>query len=488
MDKNIRSLVVAILSLGAAASADAASLLKVYQDALTSDPTLRQAEANRNAALEVRPQARAALLPQITGSAARQESESTRVGVQQFNGVVIPGGATSSATDSTLKNWSVDLRQSVFSWANWVTFRRANQQVAQAEADYRAAQQDLAVRVAQRYFDALDARYNVEAQEASLEAISRQLEQAEKRFEVGLIAITDVQEARAARDNGTAAVIAAKRALATAEEQLREITGQAYEKLARPSTTLPLSPPTPADPEKWVQTAMDQNATLQSSRLAAEVARENVRIAFGGHLPSVDLVASRGGSDSSADITNRSLGTVSPSENNGNSKSISLQFSLPIFSGGATQSRVRESEFRWIAAKERVTAVSRQTERQARDAYLGVISEISRVNALRQGLESSQTALRATEAGYEVGTRTAVDVLGSRRDLAASQTSFASARNAYLLNVIQLRAASGTLDESVLREIDQWLSESETLKDTTEAAAPAAPAAAPAPAPAPRTP
>ena len=156
---------------------------------------------------------------------------------------------------------------------------------AQADADYGVAQQDLALRVSTRYFDVLAAQDNVQAQQASLDAISRQLEQADKRFEVGLIAITDVQEARAARDTAAADLIAAKRQLATAQEFLREITDMQYQVLATPRGTMPLAIPEPADPQKWVEASMEQNLALTSSRLGADIARDNVRRAFGGHLP-----------------------------------------------------------------------------------------------------------------------------------------------------------------------------------------------------------
>jgi outer membrane protein len=182
-----------------------------------------------------------------------------------------------------------------------------------------------------------------------------------------------------------------------------------------------------------------------------------VRAAFGGHLPELDLVASKSKVETTSPI-NFVSGNVGTRLSDTEDESYSLQVTMPIFSGGAAQSRVRQSEFQWRAARERLTRVSRQTERQARDAYLGVISEISRVNALGQALESSQTALKATEAGYEVGTRTAVDVLESRRSLAVAQTNYSRSRYDYILNVMRLRLASGTLDRATLEDVNGWLS------------------------------
>jgi outer membrane protein len=275
---------------------------------------------------------------------------------------------------------------------------------------------------------------------------------------VGLIAITDVQEARAARDTAAADLIAAKRQLATAQELLREITDMQYQVLATPRPTMMLNIPEPADPQKWVEAAMEQNLSLTSSRLGADIARDDVRVQFGGHLPQVDLVVGR--SHFETDDTT-SFGAVPGFDNGGSltrsqegdtDKSVSLQVIVPIWASGGTQSRVRQSSYRWQAAKQRLERVSRETERTARDAYLGVVSEMSRVQALKQALESSATALRATEAGYDVGTRTAVDVLASRQQLVGAQTTYARSRYDYMLNVLRLKQAAGILDRKALED------------------------------------
>lgn len=476
-----RAIGVALFFIFAASAVSAADLLAVYQDALVNDPQIRRADALRKASREARPQAWSSLLPQVTGSGTwtRGETNSTQPSPQNdpaTGQIQLFPRQTELKPDT--RRWSLDLRQNLFSWANWATLRAANSQVAQAEADYQAAQQDLMQRVAQRYFGVLSAQDNLEAQQAAQEAFSRQLDQANKRFEVGLIAITDVQDAKAARDQATAAVIAAKRALATAEEQLREVTGQKYDKLAKPGADMPLKSPVPADEQQWVDISLDQNLALISSRLAADIARENVRVAFGGHLPTIDLVATRDHQEGhgTAQFSPALPHIPFPTENN--EKTYGLQISVPIFSGGLTQSRVREQQYRWIAAKELVTTNSRATERAARDAYLGVISEMARVEALRQALESSQTALQATEAGYEVGTRTSVDVLDARRLLVQAQTNYAQSRYDYLLNVISLRLAAGNLDKATLDQLNALLT-------VTVQTAPTAPGATAPPAPQP---
>jgi len=449
----------------AAGGVRAADLLSVFQDALANDPQIREADANRKAAREARPQAWAQLLPQISGTAGLQRgnTENTQPTSQEVLDPVTnqPTGEIvfvprRSKFDLDTTQWNFELRQNLFSWSNWAQLRASDYLVAQAEADYRAAEQALMQRVAQRYFGVLAAQDTLAAQEAALEAFNRQLDQANKRFEVGLIAITDVQETKSARDQAAAAVIAAKRALATAEELLREVTGQKYETLSRPGTDMPLRSPQPSDEQEWVETALDQNPLLLSSRLAADAARENVRAAFGGHLPTIDLVGTWSKSEDDGEVTIGNLPRV-PFPQDRENKTYGIQVQIPIFSGGGTQSRVREQQYRWIAAKERVTRTSRETERAARDAYLGVISEIARVQALAQALESSQTSLKATEAGYEVGTRTSVDVLDQRRLLVQAQTDYARSRYDYLQNVINLRLAAGNLDSETLQELNALL-------------------------------
>lgn len=462
----VRSLVRQVLLAGVwclGGTAQAADLAEVYQRALRNDPQIREADANRLAALEAKPQALAALLPQINATAGWTKNESEGSSVfpvrTPTNDVSLVRTASGSDTDST--RWEISLRQSLFSWANWVTLRRASAEVAQAESEYRAAQQELVLRASERYLSVLAAKDTVDAAAATQDAIARQLEQAEKRFEVGLIAVTDVQEARAARDQANANLIQAKRLLATEVERLRELTGESFTELAAPIEDLPLTSPDPASAEDWVRLAMEQNARLVSSRLAADVTRENISIQRSGHLPEVDLVLSK--SDSETDGTRVLSGIRNPSDTDNNDETISLQVTVPLFSGGATASRVRQASYLHRAARERLEQTARQTELDTRDAYLGVMSEISRVQALKQALESARTALAATEAGYEVGTRTAVDVLDARRRLYDAQTNYLGSRYDYLVNVLKLRLAAGMLDGASITELNNWLRNPVTL-------------------------
>src|SRR5215469_12058021 len=465
-----RAATLALVLLVLPLAAPAKDLIGVFQDALQNDPVIRQADANRLAARESKPQALAALLPQINGTAGWTRDHNSGIQTQIFSvpNPAVPGtqqlitAQLPDTIDGTTYQWGLNLRQNVFSWSNWMALKAASHEVAQAEANYAAAEQQLILRTSQAYFAVLTAYDTLQADQTALEAISRQLDQANKRFEVGLIAITDVEDAKAARDSAASTVIAAKRTLATSENQLQEITGQNYDALAKPGPDMPLHNPEPAEEDRWVNISLEQNLSLISSRLAADIARENVRVAFGGHLPTLDLVAGRSYQQSN---NNESFGggpgqppaTFPDVFNKSNDRQVGLQFTLPIYSGGFTQSKVRQAEYQWIAAKEGVVQSSRATERQARDAYLGVISGIARVQALRQAVESNHTALKATEAGYEVGTRTSVDVLNARRLTVQAETDYATARYDYIVSVLQLRLAAGNLDRPQLAELNNSL-------------------------------
>ncbi len=457
---------IALAGLLSAPAVHAVNLLEVLEQALRSDPLLREAEANREAAFEAKPQALSQLLPQFSGSVNGDLEDSK--GLSTFSQVDVNTGVIVNVSnnfeqDARRTDWTLQLQQTVFRWDQWVALKQADKTVAQAEADYQAALQDLLLRASQRYFDVLAAQDTLEAEQAAREAIGRQLEQAQKRFEVGLIAITDVQEAQAGYDAAVAAEIAAKRGLATAREFLREITGEYFEQLAIPGSGMPLVSPDPVDEEAWVMTSLDQNVSLISARLGAEIAREEIRIRRAGRYPTIDLVASRFDRNLDADRSNfLSVDpdpdfTKRPADQDFRVDTLSLQFNVPFYTGGFNSSRIREAVHLHRASKERLERVARETERETRDSYLGVISEISRVQALGQSLKSNQTALKATEAGFEVGTRTTVDVLDARRNLIRAQTDYLRSRYDYLVNVIRLKLSAGTLTRKDVEEINGWL-------------------------------
>src|SRR5476651_660456 len=329
-----------------AAPATASDLLAVYQRALQNDPQLREAEATRLAALEAKPQALSALLPQLSGSGtiSRERDTGSTNTTEPVTNICGPPTLIpfpfEGRTTTTTHRYGVDLKQNVFRWENWVALRRADAQVAQAEADYQAAQQDLIERVSQRYFDVLAAQDDLEAQQVALTSVTRQLEQAEARYQIGLIAVTDVEEARAAHDSTAAAVIAAKRTLASTWELLREIIGDPFDTLARPIEPFEMANPDPISEDRWVEMALQQNLSLVSSRLAADIARDNVSATRGGHFPSLDLVASGYKVNTDANSINSDGTPYGNSMLDQNQRSIGIQLTFPLYSGGMVSSQV----------------------------------------------------------------------------------------------------------------------------------------------------
>jgi outer membrane protein len=478
------TLLLPLTTLFVCSLASGDTLMQIYEKAVRSDPLVREADANKLATQEGKPIARGALLPQVSGTAAYGNAAANGSTTNQIGDVI-----AASPIDSRnyyARNWNVQIRQSVFRWDQWVQLSQAGKESAQADVDYEAAQQDLVIRVAETYFNVLAAEDTLASEQAAKDAIGRQLEQAQKRFEVGLIAITDVQEAQAAYDQALAAEILAKRNVANRQELLRSIIDEPAPALAKPASDLPLLSPDPADENQWVDLAMQQNRSLISSQIGTEIAKDNVSLARTGHYPTVDLVASRNNTNNDGfsrapcravlNCDGADIGTVVRSNTGTDlaNDAVSLQFAMPFFSGGSTSARVQQAVYQHRASRERLERTARETERQTRDAYLGVISEISRVQALKQAFESSKTALKATEAGFDVGTRTTVDVLAARRTVFVAETNYLRSRYDYLINGLRLKQAAGTLTTDDIAQIDGLLTATSTDAQlpTREAPAP----------------
>ena len=442
---------------------NAVSLLDVYEQALVNDPRIKEAFANKEAIIEAKPQARSFILPQLSGSASFSDNDSDGQSTFQqkiinpINGeeVVITNNTDFLQESETLQ-WDVTLRQAIFDYGSWMNLRKANKTVAQAEIDYLAAEQDLIIRVANAYFNVLAAEDTLEAEQAARQAIEKQLDQAQKRFDVGLIAITDVQEAQAAYDQSIANEITSKRNLATAKESLRAITDSYPGQLNKPDNNLPLIMPNPQSESDWVETSLEQNLSYLSAQVGVEIAKSEIKVQRSGHLPTIGIQASKRDIDTDS-FRSDSGSEFSPADNENINEGVGVQLNLPLYSGGQVTSRVRQAVARHRASKEKLERVARETTRIARDSYLGVISGIATVKALQQSVKSSATALQATEAGYEVGTRTTVDVLDARRRLYSSQKNLAISKYDYLKNILQLKQAAGTLTQSDLEQINNWL-------------------------------
>jgi outer membrane protein len=461
-----RCWIIGLSCAGALSAAQGADLKEVYQRALTADPTMQQAEYTHLAARENKTQAILALLPLNTYLN------------KTWTGINGPGGTGPEATSTYIPaTGNVQVQVNLFSWSNWVALKQADHTVAQAEATYLAAEEDLISRVTLRYFAVLSAQDDLQAQESALESAQHQLDQAEKRYEVGLIAVTDVETARAQRDTYNSSVIAGKRTVLSAEDQLRAITDENYDSLAAPRDDLPLLRPDPASEDSWVTTALSQNPSLVADGLASDIAHDNYLTAIGGHLPTITAGASRAWAlQSNPNALSEVIGSGGFQVTDTEDILWQISVTVPIFSAGATQSKVRQARLQWQAAKAGFEAQLRSTEESARDAYQGVISQIAQVEALRQAVQSNQVAMNSIEAGYEVGTKTAVDVLTARQTLVLAQSNYADAKYAYLNNIVALRLAAGNLDRHTIDELNGWLAAQQTLPATVTA--PVAPPAA----------
>ncbi|MGZ8219090.1 TolC family outer membrane protein, partial [Methylomagnum sp.] len=403
----------------ALSSAQATDLMQIYQQALESDPRLREAQARRDSALENRPQGIARLLPTLSMN-GRLTRNSVEAKFKQAELVFLIGARNVGFWDSRA---SIDLVQPVYHHENWVQLAQADNQIAEAEANFAAEQQSLGLRVAQAYFSVLLAQDTQEFTSAEQRAIERQLEQAKARFEVGLTAITDVHEAQAGYDQARAGVIVAENQLDNAKEALREIVGDYPGDLRGLAAEVPLNPPQPDKMEAWDALAQRENLSVIASQSRAEFAKKNIDLQFAGHMPSVDIRASAGFTD-----TTRPFGISTEYQQ------IGMEVNVPMFAGGGVNSRVRQARHDFEAAQESLDGRRRAVTRQVKEAYRGVVSSISQVRALQAAVVSSASALEATEAGFEVGTRTMVEVLAEQRNLFRAKRDYAQARYNYIVN------------------------------------------------------
>ncbi len=413
----------------------AADLREVYEQAKTYDAEYRRAKFDQDAAIERVPLAKSAFKPQLTfGAEAGIVSQSN--------------DGDGSYQDTAL---SLSLSQSIYNRSDKKLIDQAKIGVLQADAQYAAIGQTLILRVATAYFDVLRAQATLEFSQSELQAISRQKEQAERRFDVGLVPITDVRSAQAQFDLATAQEIAASNQLSTAREALLLISGLNTNNLATLASDLPLTPPQPADIDQWVKIAKEQNLELVIARLASESSNTQIDIERANKRPTLDLVGT------AATTTTGQLG-----RNDVDRGEISLQFSLPILTGGRVSALVAQARAQAQAASEDLIAQERATTQQTRDGYRGVEASISLANALRQALVSTQKSAEATEAGFRAGTRTSVEVLQALRDTYSARSDYAGARYDYIINSLNLKAASGTLSEDDIFGINRFLVTEET--------------------------
>ncbi len=425
------TLIAGVALFALSLQAHAANLMQVYQDALANDPVYASARANLSAGQEASVQGRASLLPLVglSGSTERERRD--------------------GVPDSTSRGYTLSLSQPLFDPAAWQNYEQSKLAVAASEATFAIARQNLILRVAQAYFDVLTAQDTLSSLQSQKIAIDEQLASAKRNFEVGTATITDTHEAQARYDLATAQEFAAQNDLDIKRAALQQIIGKPATDLfvLRPGVTL--QRPQPAQMGLWVDSAEQQNFDVVSKQLALEIAMRDITRNRAGHYPTVDLVASR----SNTTQRNNVLGQ----NGTGPTNAVGVQWSIPLFSGFAVTSRVRQAIALEDKARADLEAARRSAAQGARQAFFGVNNGLAQVKALEAAEVSSKSALESNRLGYEVGVRINIDVLNAQQQLYATQRDLAKARYDTLMNSLQLKSAAGTLQEQDLAQINTLL-------------------------------
>ncbi len=414
-------------------ASQAADLLQVYREALVNDAPFASARAQLAATRERIPQGRAGLLPTIglAGNINHNEIESAT-------------GKRNYGSDG----YSLNLSQPLFRMQNWVSYDQSKLLVTQAEAVFAQARQDLILRVTQAYFDVLLAQDTLEVLEAQKKAVSEQLEQAKRSFEVGTTTITDTHEAQARYDLVVALAIAAGNDLEVKRQALRQLTGKEPEVLLRLKRGVEIRRPAPDDINQWSASAETSAYAVVAQQAGVEIAALEIDKSRAGHYPTVDLVASYGRSHSGSTLTVGSTVT---------STVIGVQLAVPLYAGGAVTSRERETAALREKSLQDLETARRAAALAARQAYLGVTSGLAQVRALEQALVSSQSALDSNKLGYEVGVRINIDVLNAQQQVFATRRDLAKSKYDTLLAQLRLRAAAAGLSEDDLQAVNALL-------------------------------
>ena len=456
------SLIAAALAACVPALASAEDLVQIYQQARQADPTLASADANKSATQEGVPQARSALLPQISGSYGYSHTDGYSKGVDTNFVPDQAGNFGIVTTDSSGRSRPANilLTQSLFNWSNISKLRSANALSEGAQFTYDAASQDLLVRTSIAYFGVLTAEDQLTFAQLNEKSLQKQLDQAQQRFEVGLSAITDVHVAKAQHDAAVAQVITAENAVQTARESVSQIIGKTFGDLRKLRDPLPLEKPTPADAQGWVDLATAQNPSLASAQKSVDSADHNISAQRAGHYPTISASVSRSDTPSWGSVNEFSGGqTFRIPSNNGLSASttIGVTLNVPIFSGGLTSSLTRQAVYQRDFAQDQYELTRRTVVANTRNAYRAVIAGISEVEATKAAVISAQSALDATQAGFEVGTKTIVDVLISQSTLLQAQSSYSQARHQFVLSGLELKQAAGVVAAKDLESVNALL-------------------------------
>ncbi|MCR9981899.1 outer membrane channel protein TolC [Vibrio diabolicus] len=420
-------------------SAFADSLAEIYDLAKQNDPQLLSVAAQRDQAFEAITSSRSALLPQINLTAGYNLTR----GDTEYDSNLV----NDVSNDANALTAGVSFSQALYNRASWISLDTAEKSARQADATYAATQQALILRVSQAYFEVLRAQDNLVFVRAEKAAVGRQLEQTKQRFEVGLSAITDVHDAQAQYDQVLADEVLAENALTNSYESLREITGQEHKDLNILDTRRFTASPSTVPAESLIDEAKTKNLTLLSSRILQDIARDNISLASSGHLPTLSLDGGYNYGDTSH----------SSRDNTTDNFNIGVNLAVPLYTGGNVTSQTKQAEYAYVAASEDLEAQYRSVVKDVRAQNNNINASIGALRAYEQAVISARSALEATEAGFDVGTRTIVDVLDATRRLYDANKNLSNARYDYILSVLQLRQAVGTLSEQDILDVDAGL-------------------------------
>lgn len=432
-----------LISLALAAStglSQAADLQEIYQQALENEHQLKADQAAYKAALQSRWLGLSGLLPQINASAEYSDTDFETRQVNQFSS--LPSTVTLPLRDTT---YTVSLSQPIFDMSAWFDYRQGINVSKQGAAQYASDQQAFIIRVANAYFDVLRAADVLDNALAQEKALKHQLEQTQQRFEVGLTAITDVHNAQATYDGARAETLGNEAALGAAYDVLEVITGSIHDTVSALSDEFPVTEPVPNDRTQWVEFALANNNQLKTAKMAAESARQAARAATADHLPTV-----------TAQIFESEQHNYEGQFDDASS-GFTVNFSLPIYSGGRVSASRRQASAQHLQAQETYRQTQREIIQAARSQHLGVITDVATVAARKQAIVSSESSLEATQAGYEVGTRDFVDVLNAQQDVYQTRADYYNALYNYIIDTLVLKQTAGTLAPEDVADLNQWL-------------------------------
>ena len=423
-------------------TASAQNLVEIYRKAVANDPAFRASEFDHEASKEVVDQAWAEYLPRIEFD--YDEIETTQDVVSSDNAVFAVG-----STDFPTTNWSLTLTQPIFRYANYLRIKQAKTELRQADVEKIQAHQDLILRTAEAYLEALAAEDSLSFNVAEQVAVRQQLELAKGREEAEIGRRVDRLDAEARLATVDADLAEAEVATLDAHEAIYEIIGETPKKLDRLGDQMTLVSPDPVDLQHWIDAALDNNLNVRVQREAVAVAKREISRQKAGHYPTLDLVYRNSNRETE--------GTLFGGGSEVETQELMLRFNLPIYLGGSVNSRTREASANYYSEQEELVRLSREARREAQDAYWGVLNAIKRVESLKKAVASQQETLKLKRTSYDNGLETALSVLDSERDLYSAQRDYSRARYDYLLNSLRLKAMVGTLTENDLLSVNRWL-------------------------------